>query len=129
MMANFHLLPISLNIFIQKNTMETIKYIENRLHIHLGSRKYIPPEEVQHLESDLNYTLISLTNGQKILSSTTLKKIESRLVPFKNFVRVNKSAIVNLDFVENHEDVGFLLPDKRILVFSRRKGKAWKERV
>ena len=57
-------------------------------------------------------------------SSNTLKKIESRLVLFKNFVRVNKSTIVNLDFVENHENIGFLLPDKRILTFSRKKGKA-----
>ncbi len=114
--------------------METIKNIEieasnHRLHIHVGSRRYVPPEEIQHLESDLNYTLISLADGKKILSSTTLKKIESRLVSFKNFVRVNKSAIVNLDFVENYEDVGFVLPDKRILIFSRRKGKAWKERA
>jgi DNA-binding LytR/AlgR family response regulator len=114
--------------------METIKYIEiepsnRRLHVHVGSRRYVPPEEIQHLESDLNYTLISLVDGKKILSSTTLKKIESRLVSFKNFVRVNKSAIVNLDFVENHENIGFLLPDNRILVFSRRRGKSWKERV
>jgi DNA-binding LytR/AlgR family response regulator len=108
--------------------METIKYIENKLHIHLGSRKYVPPEEVQHLESDLNYTLIFLNDGQKILSSTTLKKIESRLMPFKNFVRVNKSLIVNLDFVENYENVGFVLPDKRILTFSRRQGRTWRER-
>ncbi len=112
--------------------MKTLKYTEteakNRPHVHVGSRRYVPPEEIQHLESDLNYTLISLANGQKILSSTNLKKIESRLVMFKNFVRVNKSAIVNLNFVENHENIGFLLPDKRILAFSRRKGKAWKER-
>lgn len=108
--------------------METIKYIENRLCIHLGSRKYISPEEVQHLESDLNYTLISLIDGKKILSSTTLKKIEGRLRPFKNFVRVNRSTIVNLDFVENHPENGFVLPDKRILTFSRRQGRTWKER-
>lgn len=118
--------------------METIKYIETepssiepsnrRLHIHVGSRRYVPPEEIQHLESDLNYTLISLVDGKKILSSTTLKKIESRLVQFKNFVRVNKSAIVNLDLVENHEQTGFKLPDERILVFSRRQRKRWQSK-
>lgn len=118
--------------------METIKYIETeasnlepsnrRLHVHVGSRRYVPPEEIQHLESDLNYTLISLVDGKKILSSTTLKKIESRLVSFKNFVRVNKSAIVNLDFVENYEQNGFKLPDERILVFSRRQRKRWQSK-
>lgn len=108
--------------------METIKYIEDRPHIHVGSRTFISPEEMQHLESELNYTLISLIDGQKILSSTTLKKIEGRLRPFKNFVRVNRSTIVNLDFVENHPENGFVLPDKRILTFSRRQGRTWKER-
>jgi DNA-binding LytR/AlgR family response regulator len=114
--------------------METIKYIEieasnRRLHVHIGSRRFVKPEEVQHLESDINYTIIWLIDGKKILSSTTLKKIESRLMPFKNFVRVNKSLIVNLDFVENHENVGFVLPDKRILTFSRRQGRTWRERT
>jgi DNA-binding LytR/AlgR family response regulator len=118
--------------------METIKYIETepsnlepsnrRLHIHVGSRRYVSPEEIQHLESDLNYTLITLIDGKKILSSTTLKKIESRLVSFKNFVRVNKSAIVNLDLIKSHVENGFMLPDKRILTFSRRQGRSWKER-
>lgn len=114
--------------------METIKYIETepsnrRLFIHIGSRRYVPPGEIQHLESDLNYTMISLVDGKKILSSTTLKKIESRLVLFNNFFRVNRSTIVNLDFVENHIENGFVLTDKSILTFSRRRGKAWKNRV
>lgn len=109
--------------------METIKYIENRPHIHIGCRLYIPADEMQHLESEINYTQISLVDGQQILSSTTLKKIESRLISFKNFVRVNRSTIVNLDFVENHGKIGFVLPDKRILFFSRRQGRKWRERV
>ncbi len=108
--------------------METIKFIENRQYIHVGSRTFIPPEEMLHLESHLNYTVIALRNGQKFLSSTTLKKIELRLTGFKNFVRVNRSTIVNLNFVENHQENSFLLPDNRILTFSRRQGRTWKER-
>jgi DNA-binding LytR/AlgR family response regulator len=108
--------------------METIKYIGNIAHIHVGSRIFIPPEEMQHLESDLNYTVIALRDGQKILSSTTLKKIERRLHLFKNFVRINRSTIVNLDFVESHYENGFILADKRILTFSRRQRQTWKDR-
>ena len=92
--------------------METIKFIKNKPQVHVGSRKYISPEEMLHLESDLNYTVIALRDGQKILSSTTLKKTEKRLIDFKNFVGVSKSAILNLDYVERHQENGFLLPNR-----------------
>jgi DNA-binding LytR/AlgR family response regulator len=109
--------------------METIKHTENHAHIHVGSRKFIRPEEMQYLESDLNYTVIALRNGKKIVSSTTLKKIESRLHLFKNFVRINRSTIVNLDFVESQEDNHFILPNKQIFTLSRRQNRTWKERT
>jgi DNA-binding LytR/AlgR family response regulator len=109
--------------------METIKNIENNSHIHVGSRKFIRPEEMQYLESDLNYTVIALRNGQKIMSSTTLKKIERRLHSFKNFIRINRSTIINLDFVESKQDNHFILPDKQIFTFSRRQSRTWKERT
>lgn len=94
--------------------------------IHVGSRKYLNPEEMLHLEADINYTIISLTDGNKILTSTTLKKIEMRLLAFKNFIRVNKSAIVNLDF-NTPVDNTFTLSNRKKVSFSRRRGKIWKE--
>ena len=105
--------------------METIKYIENCPQVHVGSRKYLPPNEILHLESDLNYTQISLINGKKILSSTTLKIIENRLLPFKNFVRINRQSIVNLDLVERIENQTLILPGELKVVFSRRRAKNW----
>lgn len=107
--------------------METIKYIENCPQVHVGSRKYLAPNEILHLESDLNYTQIILANGKKILSSTTLKIIENRLLPFKNFVRINRQSIVNLDLVERIENQTLFLPGERKIVFSRRREKAWKK--
>lgn len=109
--------------------MNTIKHTENDAPIHVGSRKFIRPEEMQYLESDLNYTVIALRNGQKIMSSTTLKKIESRLISFKNFLRINRSTIINLDFVKSHENNSFILNDNRILSFSRRQKQTWKTKV
>lgn len=109
--------------------MNTIKHTENHAPIHVGSRKFIRPEEMQYLESDLNYTVIALRNGQKIMSSTTLKKIESRLISFKNFLRINRSTIINLDFVKSHENNSFILNDNRILSFSRRQKQTWKTKV
>lgn len=98
----------------------------NNLKIHLGSRTFIDPQEILHLESDINYTRILLSNGKKILSSTTLKTIESRLMPFKNFVRINRQSVVNLDLVEKIENQTLFLPGERKIIFSRRREKAWR---
>lgn len=103
--------------------METLEKLNK---IHVGSRKYLHPEEMLHLESDINYTLISLKDGNTILTATTLKKLEMRLLTFKNFIRVNKSAIVNLDYIKPINDT-FTLSNRRKVSFSRRRGKVWKE--
>jgi DNA-binding LytR/AlgR family response regulator len=106
--------------------MKTIKYIEDCPQVHVGSRKYLAPHQILHLESDLNYTQIMMADGKKILSSTALKTIESRLLPFKNFVRINRQSIVNLDLVEKIENQTLFLPGERKIIFSRRREKAWR---
>lgn len=103
--------------------METLEKLNK---IHVGSRKYLHPEEMLHLESNINYTLISLKDGNTILTATTLKKLEMRLLYFKNFIRVNKSAIINLDYIKPVDDT-FILCNSRKVSFSRRRGKIWKE--
>jgi DNA-binding LytR/AlgR family response regulator len=112
--------------FLLFKGMNTIKFKGSLPLVHVGSRKYLLPNEILHLESDLNYTQILLTSGKKILSSTTLKTIESRLLPFKNFVRINRQSIVNLDLVEKIEDQTLFLPGERKIIFSRRREKAWR---
>lgn len=99
--------------------METINKI------HVGSRKFLLPEDMLHLESNINYTVISLKDGKQILTATTLKKLETRLLPFKNFIRVNKSAIVNLDYIKPIDDM-FTLSNLKKVAFSRRRKKAWR---
>lgn len=74
------------------------------------------------MDADVNYTIITLNTGQKIIVATTLKKIEEKVLAHKNFVRVNKSTILNTDYARLHENT-FVLPDKRIVEFSRRKWK------
>jgi DNA-binding LytR/AlgR family response regulator len=69
-----------------------------------------------------------LADGKRILSSTTLKIIENRLLPFKNFVRINRQSVVNLDLVEKIEDQTLFLPGEKKIVFSRRMEKAWRNR-
>ncbi len=105
--------------------METIKIENEQLKVHVGSRKYLAPHEMIHLESDLNYTVIYLIDGKKIVSSTTLKIIESRLTPFKNFIRINRQSLVNIDLVTRIEGQACVLANNKTLIFSRRKNKQW----
>lgn len=99
--------------------------------IHLGSRKNIPSSSILMLKSDINYTIIYLNDGSKILSSTTLGKIEKRLKDFQ-FFRPNRSIIFNLDFMADFEDESqsgcfgkILLKNNEKIALSRRRTEAF----
>ncbi|WP_394993399.1 LytR/AlgR family response regulator transcription factor [Emticicia sp.] len=99
--------------------------------IHLGSRKNISPANILMLKSDINYTIIYLNDGSKIMSSTTLGKIEKRLKDFQ-FFRPNRSVIFNLDFMAEFEDKTksgnygkILLKNNEKIALSRRKSEAF----
>lgn len=91
--------------------------------VHVGSRRFFSPDQLLHLQSELNYTMIFLTNGQTFLSSTTLKTIEQRLYKFKHFIRINRQSIVNANFLSVDNDLSIVLPNNQKLQFSRRKAK------
>lgn len=57
--------------------------------------------DISHVESMKDYVKIFLTTALKpILTKSTLKAIEEKL-PSKNFMRVHKSFIVNIDKIES----------------------------
>lgn len=95
----------------------------------VGSRKKIYPNEIIYCKGEANYSQIFLTNGKKLLVSTTLKTLENR---FKNegFFRTHKSSIVNLDFVKNYFsdfDGGTIeLSNNQTIEVSRRKNRILK---
>lgn len=90
--------------------------------IHVGGRKKLPPHMIMNMDADVNYTIITMNTGQKIIVATTLKKIEAKVTDFKNFVRVNKSTILNTDYAQLQDNT-FIMPNKRVVEFSRRKWK------
>lgn len=96
--------------------------------IHVGGRKRLPPQAIINMDADVNYTIITMNTGQKIVVATTLKKIEEKVNEFKNFVRVNKSTILNTDYAQL-ENNAFVLPNKRVVEFSRRKWKKYQENL
>lgn len=61
--------------------------------------------ELDHIircEADRNYTSFYLTEGKKILVSKTLKDYETLLSGY-NFLRVQQSHLINLDFVARYD--------------------------
>ena len=105
--------------------METNIITENTT-VNVGGRKKLPTKSIINMDADVNYTIITMNTGQKIIVATTLKKIETKMLPHKNFVRVNKSTILNTDYARLQENT-FVLPDERVVEFSRRKWKRFQE--
>lgn len=55
-------------------------------------------------EADRNYTTFYLKNGNKIFVSKTLKEYEMLLSNY-NFIRVQQSHLINIDFVERYDKI------------------------
>jgi len=90
------------------------------LHTHNGL-KLVTPQEIIRCEASNNYTIFYLTNNTSITTSKTIKEYEEILGEY-NFVRVHKSHLVNLNFVEQltnkHQ---LLLSNKTLVDVSRRR--------
>lgn len=61
-------------------------------------------ETIIRCEADRNYTTFFLTTGNKIVVSKTLKEYEGLLANY-NFLRVQQSHLINLDFVERYDKI------------------------
>jgi two-component system LytT family response regulator len=87
--------------------------------------KFIPQESLMYCLADRNYTEIISSNGHKILTTKSLRELESLLDP-EIFVRVNNSHIINTMYVKNFHngsDRMLEMQDGRKLEVSRRKKK------
>ncbi len=70
---------------------------------------FLKINEIIRVEALSNYSTFYLVNKQKIVVSKTLKEFEPTLL-MQNFFRVNRSCIVNTDYIlkYKHEDGGVL---------------------
>lgn len=99
--------------------------------IHLGSRTRIMPSDILMLKADINYTIVILNDGSKIISSTTMGIIEKRLENY-HFFRPNRSVILNMEYVVDYEEKkqsgsfgNILLINNEKVPLSRRKSEAF----
>jgi len=110
---------------LYSNFMNNLQVSEGKqyrlaLHTHHGL-KLVTPQEIIRCEASNNYTIFYLTNNTSITTSKTIKEYEEILAEY-NFVRVHKSHLVNLSFVEQltnkHQ---LLLSNKTLVDVSRRR--------
>ncbi len=63
--------------------------------------KRIPTEnQILFMESDINYTIIHLSDGKKLISGYNIKFFEQR-ADNEQFMRVNKSFLINKSFIRS----------------------------
>ncbi len=91
--------------------------------IHVGGRKKLQIGSIVNFIANENYTQIFMADGTTYIVAKTLKEIEAKIDGFENFIRPNRSVIINTDFATRNGNT-FTLPNERKVAFSRRR---WKE--
>ncbi|MBN1577839.1 MAG: response regulator transcription factor [Chitinispirillaceae bacterium] len=92
--------------FKQETLSEKIEYLlqatqsmpQNRIPLRVGDRiDLVSPDDIIYFQSDNKYTKVK-TSAKEYIIDTTLADLEQKLNP-KQFVRIHRSAIVNIDWV------------------------------
>jgi two-component system LytT family response regulator len=110
---------------LYKNFLDNLKSGESKnyrlaLQTHSGIR-LISPSSIIRCEGHNNYTHFFLTDQTVIVTSKTIKEYEDMLTEH-NFMRVHKSHLINLDFVEElTQDHRIILKNKNSVEVSRRR--------
>lgn len=84
---------------------------------------------IKLMEASSNYTYLTYTNGEKVISSYSLKVFAEHFTT-KHFIRINRSILVNTSFVKRHftaEGKDYLqLKDNTTVLIPRRKSESLK---
>lgn len=97
--------------------------------VFLGARTFLLPQNITHLEADVNYTTVYSVSGKQQILSTTLHKVHKCLNEHGHFIRISRKHVVNMDFVEDKKPDGLILENGLELNFSRRMGKQFFENL
>lgn len=86
---------------------------------------FIPPSELIYCLGRSNYTYFFLTRERKIICGKTLKEYENMLCS-QGFLRIHKSLLVNIQFIEKYSSsqTAVVLKDGTVLEVSRRRKEA-----
>ena len=83
----------------------------------------ISVQDIVRCESDKNYTTFYLSDGQKLLISTTLKEYDTMLEPM-GFFRCHQSHLINMAYFDHYlktDGGAIVMKDKSMVALSPRK--------
>ena len=83
----------------------------------------VSTSEITRIEADNNYSNITFSNGNTLMVAKSIKEFENQLVA-KNFIRIHKSSLINLDYLDrytNTDGCSVVMRDGTELLVSRRK--------
>jgi two-component system LytT family response regulator len=107
-----------------ENVEQNLEGSVKRIVIHENNQVFfLPLNDITHLEGDGKYTFI-YTSNKKYSSSKNLGEFENMLEGNKQFFRIGKSCMVNLNFITNYskgEPCMLTVSEKFIYEISRRK--------
>jgi len=114
-------------IFIKlKNDMEQHDNTSKICITSITGLHIISPNDILYCQSDDHYTEINMQNGKKIISTYSLKKLET-ILNCEDFCRCHKSYIVNLQSVELISKSDIKVKTDVTIPVSRRKKQLIKE--
>jgi two-component system LytT family response regulator len=91
----------------------------------------IETNNILYIEADSNYSVFHLKDKTKLIVSKPLKEFEDML-DSSDFVRVHKSAIINLNYVSNYSNKhGFevILDSNVTIPVSRRRSAEFQDKI
>lgn len=114
--------PIDIDLLLQSISPSGKK--PDRIVIHLNEgMKFVKIDSIIRCASDGNYTILYLTNGEKIMVAKTLKDFDEMLEEY-GFYRIHNTHLINLAYVKSYkkDDGGFVeMIDKSMIEVSRRR--------
>ncbi len=90
--------------------------------IHIGANTFAQVKEIIYCEGDRNYSHVHFLQQPTLILSITLRILHERLGE-QGFLRVNRSAVVNMDYIAHYDGREITLHNGQVLPIARRRRK------
>lgn len=90
-------------------------------HVHIGGYTHVHAKDILFCEGDSNYSHVHFANGRRVVMvASTLGILEARLAD-RGFIRVNRSALINPEYIRGYDKYEVELTDGRMVPIARRR--------
>lgn len=84
-----------------------------------GEQRFMPVRQIRYIEAQDKYTAVVMENGRYLFRRTM--KFWEEALPHKDFCRIHKSYLLNLEYFEKTRDTVMLDMDKTVKLSRRKK--------